>query len=60
MITLFNNVLIWDYYLSDETRGIRLASMAPNRNQALRDRLFLVRLAVVAVRMASWLPVSVR
>jgi hypothetical protein len=60
MITLFNNVLIWDYYLSDETRGIRLASMSANRNQALRDRLFLVRLAVIAVRMANWLPVSVR
>jgi hypothetical protein len=53
MVTLFNNVLIRDYYLSDETRGIRLASVGPaNRNQALRDRLFPVRFAAFAVRMA--------
>jgi hypothetical protein len=53
IVTLFNNVLISDYYLSDETRGIRLASIGPaNRNQAKRDRLFLVRFAVIAV----WMP----
>jgi hypothetical protein len=54
MITLFKDVLLCDDDLSDETRGFRLESMVPdNRQQAARDRLFLVALAVTAVRTAT-------
>jgi hypothetical protein len=54
MAALFKKVSKFDYYRSDETKGSRLAiRVRGNRPQDLRNRLFLVPFAVIAVRFAG-------